>query len=89
MWYFKTKLIAPHYVLTTSDHRYVTDPHMWSPEKGPPLLPQKVNHRRFGKFAHSFMLLFPNNQKVFRENYHVLMLNKQTSQTTHITYFKV
>jgi len=40
MWYFKTKLIVPHYVLTTSDHRFVTDSVMWNSvkeehEKGP------------------------------------------------------
>jgi len=62
MWHFKTKLIIPQYVLRTSDHHYVTDPVTWSsvkkkePKKGLPGIPQVVNYRRFGKFAHSFVL---------------------------------
>jgi len=61
MWHFKPKLIVPHYVLTTSDHHYVTDPVMWSsekkePKKGLPGVSQVVNYGRFGKFAQSFVL---------------------------------
>jgi hypothetical protein len=61
MNYFKTKLIVPHYAPTTSDHRYVTDPVMWSSvkeesKKVPPVVSQVVNYRRFGKFAQSFLL---------------------------------